>query len=111
MGGDAMVWPPHSGQELASNGRACRTTAPLEASHACHRRWLAGGWLVLLRGAGLGHTQQLHHGVDGVPDGIVINARDGREALAAMALDAFLDVVHGGRVLLAVLAFQEPRST
>ena len=111
MGGDAMVWPPHSGQELAPNGRACRITAALEASHACHRHWLAGCWLVLLRGARLGHPNQLHHGADGVPDGIVVHARDRGEAVAAMALDAFLDVVHCGWVLLAVLAFQEPRST
>ena len=77
----------------------------MEAGHSCHRHWLAGCWLVLLRGTGLGHTYQLHHGVDGVPDSIVVDARYGGAAVAAMALDAFLDVVYCGWVLLAVLAF------
>lgn len=108
MGFDAMVSPFRSDEELASNARVCRTTSPLEASHSCHRRWLAGGWLVLLRSARLGHTDKHHHGADGVPDSIVVDARHGGEVVAAVALDAFLDVVHCRWVLLAVLEFQEP---
>lgn len=111
MGGDAMVWPCHSGQDLASDGHAYRTTAPLEAGDSCHRHWLADCWLVLLPSARLGHTHQLHHGIDGLSNGVFVDAHHGRKAVAAMALDDFLDVVHSGWVLLAVLAFQKPGGT
>lgn len=83
----------------------------METDHSRHRIRLAGRWFVLLRGARLGHTHKRNHVADGVPDGIVVDAHHGGKTVAAMALDAFLDLVHRGRMLLAVLAFQEPRGT
>jgi hypothetical protein len=82
---------------------------PVELLRPWHRRWLASRWLVLLSSARLGHTNQPYHGADGVPGCTVVDARHGGKALAAMALDAILDVVHCGRVLLALLALQESR--
>ena len=41
----------------------------------------------------------------------MVYARDGRTSLATMAIDVVLDVVHGRRVLLDLLALQEPRGT
>ena len=81
----------------------------MEASRTCSWHWLVGRGVVLLRGARLGHTHQLHHGADGVPDSLMVDARHGGENLAEVAMDAVLDMVHGGWVLLALLALQEPR--
>lgn len=69
---------------------------------------LAGRGGVLLRGTRLGHTHQLHHGADGIFDSLMVDARHGRAAVAAMADHAVLDMVHCGWVLLALLAIQEP---
>lgn len=80
----------------------------MEARYPCYRHWLAGRWLVLLRSPRLGHTCQLHHGAHGVSDSLEVDARHGRETVAAVAVDAVMDVVHSRRMLLAVLALQEP---
>lgn len=104
--------PPSFLEPVASqHGHWNRTAAPVETSYPCHRYRLAGRRVVLLRSAGLGHTHQFDHGGTFLPDGLMVNARDGGTPLATMAIDVVLDVVHGRRVLLDLLALQKPRGT
>src|SRR5262249_14950316 len=63
--------------------------------------------LVLLPGARLGRPDQPDHGAVRVPHRGVEPARDRRAALEAVARHAVRDLVHGRRLLLAVLALQE----
>ncbi len=83
----------------------------MEISHPCNWHPLVGRRFVLLRSARLGHSDQFHHGRVVLLNGLSVNARHSGTQVAAMAIDGVLDVVHGRRVLLDLLAFQEPRGT
>ncbi len=67
--------------------------------------------VVLLSSARLGHSHQLHHGRVCLSDSPLEHARNPGAPLEILSTDVVLDVVHGRRVLLDLLALQEPRGS
>ena len=60
----------------------------METGDVSHRNRFANCWSVLLPSAGLGYTYQFDHGVGGLCDCIVVDARNGGTPVEELAVNA-----------------------
>ena len=67
----------------------------MEAGDARHGHHFADCWAVLLPSAGLGCTDQFDHGLGGLCNGIVVDARNGRTPVEKLAVNACGHMVCG----------------
>lgn len=75
-------------------GNERRTPETLETLHACHWHRTAGNRLVLLSSPGLGHSHKYCHGRFILPISLLVDARDGGEAVEPMAANGLDDMVY-----------------
>jgi len=67
----------------------------MEIGDARNGQRIADCWSVLLPSAGLGCTDQFDHGVGGLCDGIVVDARNGGTPVEKLAVNACCYMVCG----------------